>query len=113
MIVAAVTVAPGPFSNEFVQKLPPDGKMLKLIQNEEIIFLLIAAPSGPPQSISVSVVAQSLQLSWSPPLSEDTVQCTIEKHQNFLQTTINDVSNWSFCCLCHTHQCSTECPLTD
>ena len=35
VIVAAVTVAPGPFSNEFVQKLPPDGKMLKLIQNEE------------------------------------------------------------------------------
>ena len=104
VIVAAVTVAPGPFSNEFVQKLPPDGKMLKLIQNEEIIFLLIAAPSGPPQSISVSVVSStSLQLSWSPPLSvhqngliqsytilvfEQQTNTTIEKHQNFLQTTI-------------------------
>ena len=68
------------------------------------IFLIIAAPSGPPQSISGSVISStSLQLSWSPPLSvhqngliqsytilvfEQQTNTTIEKHQNFLQTTI-------------------------
>ena len=69
-----------------------------------MIFLIIAAPSGPPQSISGSVISStSVQLSWSPPLSvhqngliqsytilvfEQQTNTTVEEHQDFQENMI-------------------------
>ena len=38
VIVSAVTIAPGPFSNEFVQKLPADGNILHVAMQIMLIF---------------------------------------------------------------------------
>ena len=75
------------------------GRGSMLIVTRVIVYS--PASSGPPQSISGSVISStSLQLSWSPPLSvhqngliqsytilvfEQQTNTTIEKHQNFLQ----------------------------
>ena len=72
--VAAVTIAPGPFSTIFAVQVLMAGKILKSFLRKTIqlkVSLFCIAPSGPPDNITATAVtATQILVTWDPPLPQ-------------------------------------------